>query len=1102
MDGMMKKRGFFLFAGLFAALIFAAAAAEGEKTRPLAPQAAEAESLPVVPSAAAREGAREGTQKSPQKNSAGPSEEAGPSALSKAEDQEIKAAGSEEGGPPAPKTGKRRGKIRDSVRGKSRREALRRYEEKAGISPQPAAGDLRAAQKAAAPAAPPKAKKKGQKPPLAGAQGGKSQSGGGSGASDSRLSLSSKGGGPSPRIGRKTKVSFDRALPEDISNENFPDEIESFNFPSASVSDLAGAIGKLTGMNFIMPEAIKAKKITIIAPSKITVAEAYKAFLSALAINKMTVVRSGAFWKIMETENARKDNTEVYGGDYFPNTDQLITRVIKLKHIAGSEFSKSIKFLLSGRGAQSTVMESSNVIIISDYGSVIEKIMKILREIDTPGSEEGIALIPVKYASAEALAGILSDILFSSSPRGSSARGKGPKNYRFLESKKQQGNVKISKILPDSRTNTLVIAANKGGVQRIKRLVEKLDTYVDPISAGGIYVYNVLYGTAEEVYNTLMNIKPAKDASSKGAGGGRFRGGPRYSPSRFGKSKSNSPLFENVTIMADHNTNSLIISAKNKYDLERVKAMLGKIDKPRDQVFVQAVIAELAVGGSDAWETNLAAAIGEGLKKKLPNNVFFEFLKSGTSIAGFLNTKLSMSAIQQSSLGPGLILSLPVASLLDQDSNRGNVDPERYFDRLDKMEGLADDHPDRRDYRATLDALRRSGAGLDPQLSSALSLAQFPVLQILKNADNVNILSTPQLTTLDNHEAVIEIAENAPVGISSTNTNAGVSTSTLRQDVGLKMKITPRINPASKTIQMEIEQQFDSFSNKQSPAAALRDTAVHILKRNIQTKMVLNDGETAVMGGLIKEAQTENENKVPFLGDIPLLGWLFRGSTGQKEKRNLVVFITPRIISGKDQKSQSRRLFEEKLEERINFIKKYMKGRDPQGGFLKNLQSRSSFGPAAFGADPPAEPAGAAPPPDSEEEGDFLSDPEAEEVFSDDEEGAGEDGDYEGEGSYEGEELEWGEDGAAAEGAADAGGEDLEGEVFPEEEASPSENLESSGKGKKEENPAPGSASAFTEGFVPFGPLSEEDSPLEPEPKISADSPVSSEPEPVPSEGE
>ena len=747
--------------------------------------------------------------------------------------------------------------------------------------------------------------------------------------------------------GRKNNIPFARSLPEDISNENFPDIIESFDYPNAPLMDLIQAVGKLTGMNFIIDPGVAGKKITIMAPSKITVAEAYKAFLSALAANGYTIVKSGAFWKIRETKTALKDNTEIYSGGYFPNTDQLITRIIRLKHINAGEFSKSIKPLASA-GQQVSSHESSNTIIISDYGSVIERIMKLVRVMDVPGSEETVQIIPVLHASAGNLSEILSELLGAtrkrSSFRASNRRTPGTRITSTLINQKS-GNIKVSHIIPDERTNSLIVSANKNGMKRVKNLIKKLDTYVD----GGVYVYNVLYGTAEQVYNTLMGISPSKPSHARNYTARRYSAGGRSprstarSPSRP-LTSSTSPLFQNVTIMADTNTNSLIISARNRHDLKRVKAVLKKIDVPKDQVFVQAVIVEMFVGRGDAWETNLAGKLMEGVSKKITEKAG---LKGDVPIiGGYLNRGLSPdeSMIKKLAFGPGFVLGFPFAKLLGLTGVGGgeaasSSEEDIYNEVSDRMYGgdfasISDD-----DKKMVVNEVHRiRNSGTNRVLNQALNSSLFPLLQILKEVGDVNVLSTPQLTAMDNVKAMIEVGENAPVGL--TNTSSGglnVNNSVEREDVVLKLELTPRINPDSGIIQMDIMQKFDDFSSKQSTASELQSRAVHITKRTIETKLILHDGETAVLGGLMTDKEVRNENKVPLLGDIPVLGWLFKGSTVTKQKRNLIVFLTPTIIRGKDQKNQTRRLLGKKLNERIDFIKKNMRGTDPHGDFLKKL---------------------------------------------------------------------------------------------------------------------------------------------------------------------
>ena len=742
--------------------------------------------------------------------------------------------------------------------------------------------------------------------------------------------------------GVKTGVTFDKALPEDISNENFPDRIDSFDFPNANLLDLVKAIGKLTGINFIVDPELQGKKVSIIAPSPITVAEAYKAFLSALATNGFTLVKSGAFWKIRSTKKAHEDNTEVYGGDYFPSTDQLITRIIRLKHIDADEFKTAITLFLS-TGHKATTYKSTNSIILSDYGSVIERIMKIVYEMDIPGSEEGIEIIPIEHASAGQLASILGTLLSvkSSSRRSSYIPRTGRKSHISLSPSVKSdsyGRLKISNVIPDERTNSLVVSANKEGVKRIRELIRKLDKPVDASRLGGVYVYNVLYGTAEEVYNTLMGIKPSESKDTKSASTNIFSSSHRGAGfGSFSKSTSSaqSPLFgKDVTIMADSNTNSLIISAKNKYDYERVKAVLKKIDVPRDQVFIQAIIVEMLVSDNSNREINLIGAVGSLFQNILKNTPLRDtaFFKDvlGSSIGGFLQRPITAEMFKTPKIGPGVILRFPLSKLpFFTNEQNGSSNFER---KLELNEDLNLTETEKK-------KAYRYYARLEKASADSLKYASFPLLNLLKGVTNINILSTPQLTTLDNVPAYIEVGETAPVGLTSTASAGGAfaQTSVNREDITLRLDIVPRINPESETIQMDIKHKFDDFSTRTSSASELASRGVHILKREIQTKMVLNNGETAVLGGLLTDKEIRNENKVPFLGDIPVLGWLFKGLEVTKEKRNLLVFITPTIIKGGRRKEQGREILGKKLEERINFIKKYMKGRDPHGEILQNL---------------------------------------------------------------------------------------------------------------------------------------------------------------------
>jgi general secretion pathway protein D len=129
----------------------------------------------------------------------------------------------------------------------------------------------------------------------------------------------------------KKGVKLSEAFPEEINDKNFPDLIDTFDYPDIELKEMINIMGELTGKRFIYSDKEISGKISIISKQPISVAEAYKAFLSALQMNKLTILQSGKFLKIVKTRDAVKLNIETYSGTYFPNSDQMITKIIKLR---------------------------------------------------------------------------------------------------------------------------------------------------------------------------------------------------------------------------------------------------------------------------------------------------------------------------------------------------------------------------------------------------------------------------------------------------------------------------------------------------------------------------------------------------------------------------------------------------------------------------------------------------------------------------------------------------------------------------------------------------------------------------------------------------
>ena len=230
----------------------------------------------------------------------------------------------------------------------------------------------------------------------------------------------------------------------------------------------------------------------------------------------------------------------------------------------------------------------------------------------------------------------------------------------------------------------------------------------------------------------------------------------------------------------------------------------------------------------------------------------------------------------------------------------------------------------------------QASSNISFQIPSIISL-----VNLIKRQTGATILSTPQIIAMDNEESSISVGLNAPIGrrIQQGNVNFSPTESIERRDIDTTLKITPYINPDGQSVRLIIEQKIDSITPTQSVPATLSESSVTITKREIKTNVILNDEETAVIGGLITDDEKEITKKIPILGDIPILGWLFRTKDRQKQKTNLVIFITPKIIKTA---VDHHKILKDKLDERMNFIRRFMGNKDTnEGQFDQILKSFS-----------------------------------------------------------------------------------------------------------------------------------------------------------------
>lgn len=689
----------------------------------------------------------------------------------------------------------------------------------------------------------------------------------------------------SPAKADPNKPKLADAQIEDITNANYGDLIESFDYPNADISDLVKAISQLTGKNFIIDPGVRGK-ISIVAPTQITVAEAYKAFLSALAINGFTVVPSGKFLKIKSARNAQRDSIETYSGAYYPTSDVMITRIIHLKHISAEEVNKRLRALASKDGDMITY-EPTNTIIFTDYGTNIDRTMKIINELDKPGFEEQLAVMPIRYAKAKDLADLINQIINKDPSKKSGANqfGGNPGFGAAVPSFRSRGGSanggtpeELSIVTPDDRTNAIIVVGNKAGIEKVRDLVRKLDYKLDPAEAGGVFVYYVKFGEAEKIAQTLNGVTTGTAAAGAGGAaaggfGGGFGGG--FAPMRSTSPSAQQSIFGgDVKIIADKNTNSLVITA-SKQDYDVVKNLLASLDIPKDQVFVEAIIMEMNTQKARNWN---------------PTYYHLDSASNGIGRIGFSTPDNSLAGILNPIGDSGAVLGFPLGAV--------------------------------------------NSLVLNGQTYQVPSLLAF--IKVIQSNVESNILSTPRILALDNETASIEVGDKIPIGNDvSTATNGTTTNAPKFEDASIKLEITPFIRPDSEMVRMKIDQIVKQKSNVKVESSLLANSTTVISNREIKTNLVVKNGDTAVLGGLVRDQESVSEQKIPLLGDIPVLGWLFKSKSISKDKINLVVFMTPKIIRSnvKDGHEVLNRI----TNERIDWLKKNFDGRDPYGKKIDDL---------------------------------------------------------------------------------------------------------------------------------------------------------------------
>ncbi len=667
---------------------------------------------------------------------------------------------------------------------------------------------------------------------------------------------------------------FGRPIPSDTSkpSENSPyvtlnpetaygpEVITSFDFPDADILEVTRHMQKLTGLNLILDRDVKGK-ISISAPTPITVGDAWKAYISVLTMNGFAITKSGAFYKIIKNRDLKNNPAKIYTGNFTPDTESYVMRVIPLRHIKVSEVKTKLQPLLTGLGKLLDI-EQTNTLIVYDTGVNINHIAKLMDFLDIPGYKESLQFIKVQHTSAQEIAKLLDSILRDDSRQTTRYR---PTAGNATQSQNTKG---ITKIIAEPRTNSIIAMANADGAQELRELIAKLDVKLSSKGSDKVHVYYLNHGNAEELSKTLSSL-----ISGQVASGGTTRNQTRFS----GRSsiEEEQELFNaEVKVTADKSNNAMVVTA-SPTDWITLKNVIAKLDIPRDQVYVEGLIMETNVNKYNEFGISVVGAYGTGAAQK-----------AGVNAPGIVN--LLSNNIQ--SLG-GLFVG-------------GGTGKTRTVDI----------------------------GGSKVEVNSVNAL-----IRAVATDGNTNILATPQVLAINNEEATFEVGEEVPVPEQSTTASNITTVTSRQQQVTMSIKITPNINKTTRFVKLKIEQKIKDFSSRPLPET-LQNSGVGTTVRNILTTVIVRDKDTISMGGLMRDKQSDEINKVPLLGDIPVLGWLFKSRTKKMEKVNLLFFMTPRILASYEETASQ--TTKDALNRRSAHLKNIHGGDDPFASTVKGLYKK------------------------------------------------------------------------------------------------------------------------------------------------------------------
>jgi len=625
-----------------------------------------------------------------------------------------------------------------------------------------------------------------------------------------------------------------------------PDEMY-IDFQDAPLQDVIRAISQQTGRNFAFDPNTVTQKVTVVAHHPVPKEMALDILETLLAAppNSLQVVKTldGNLYRIIQRAGQGSDKMEITSGkgQSLAGFDRFAIHVVKVEYADVTKVGDLLK-KVGSEISDITAYPQSGLLILKDSADGIRNMINLLEVIDVPGTGTSVEIFTLQWTRAETLAEQVTQVLLGESQSGPGGQQGGPAIVRRAPrvdpgtgqpvSEVIGQDEQVLRVVPDERLNALIVVASEAMMDQVRTLVEALDTANDP-DTNNIHYRPLQNADGEKLAETLESIIGSSTPAAGGGGGGGAGGGAQ--------SGAVQAFERDVTVSFYEPTNALLVLASPQ-DFKLIDDIITKLDVPQRMVNVEAVIMGVTVNDNASL----------GVESALLNNDNFFALSNTISIANILTGGAAGAASGLLSLaGPGASIGI--------------------------LDGTTDIEID----------------------GETITVPNVPfLLKALETVTDVDVLSRPNLMIVDNEKAKINVGQEIPIiasqGDVDDRTGFNSRSRVDRQETGVTLEVEPQIQEGDTVLLVVNVSVKDPV--KSDIGIDPNDTGATIAQSVLDTTVVIPDGKTGIIGGLLRESLAHSTNQVPVLGDLPLLGFLFRSKGNARAKQNLVIFLSPHVV--------------------------------------------------------------------------------------------------------------------------------------------------------------------------------------------------------------